>query len=285
MADTTLPLETRVNRIGELWLDPEFMASADFCAEMDTFVDAFDVAGLDCNLSYTREDHVFKAFQPVLARCAPGRLAAMTRMKFLRTGELEPRSQHWRIIRAPHHFLLAGEDERRVAHTLRFAAKTGPDALFDVTHLLLFELYGETPTRQIEMVMEAGLKALLTILNPVLETPSLEDVESLLVRFGSSSPSQERNLMVMLRGTPLARSAPVWSWLTQIADSDQADSQGLAFKVLQGADSLKFGRHLLARDWSWSRAQDFWTNHFGSEALTQATLELPFEGVAPRLGA
>ena len=46
---------------------------------------------------------------------------------------------------------------------------------------------------------------------------------------------------------------------------------------------MRFGRLLAADGWSWDPDESFQINHYGTEALIGATLDLPFNDVAPKL--
>jgi hypothetical protein len=75
----------------------------------------------------------------------------------------------------------------------------------------------------------------------------------------------------------IAVSDSTWQWLTALALDCSFGQRGVAFKILQEADSRRFGEILARANWRWRPDDDMWSNHYGSLALIDATAGVPFE--------
>ena len=135
---------------------------------------------------------------------------------------------------------------------------------------------------QFDTLIKADLKCILMDFKEVLRSPTLEDVDVLIDRYASSSPKQKDDLLILLSINSTHFSDKAWSWLMDFAQADNI-FRWLAFKTLNRADAVRFGRILLDCDWSWNSEEHYLVNHFGSSALIKATLEQPFDQIAPRL--
>src|ERR1700676_2698025 len=94
---------------------------------------------------------------------------------------------------------------------------------------------------------------------------------------------RQRNLICLLWAGKVETTELVWSWLLKVADGQETELRGVAFRALAAADGAKFGRDLLARNGSWSTTRDYWENHYGTEALIKATAATPFDQLVSRL--
>src|SRR5262249_21335996 len=68
-----------------------------------------------------------------------------------------------------------------------------------------------------------------------------------------------------------------------VAFGDDEQLRGIAHRALTLSDAKRFGAELAARDWTWSAETNHWENDYGSEALIEGTMQLPFDQVAPCL--
>ena len=73
--NTALRLGYRIQRIGDLWLDPDFRPPDTFIAELSESAARIDVAKLNRKPGRTVHDHHFHELAPALARCNPSLLA------------------------------------------------------------------------------------------------------------------------------------------------------------------------------------------------------------------
>ena len=67
------------------------------------------------------------------------------------------------------------------------------------------------------------------------------------------------------------------------ANQNTDNDRRLGFRILAGADPMRFGQSLEAEGWSWSPGKDIEINHHGTHALIKATSNIPFEKLVPRL--
>lgn len=285
LKDTDLPILRRVQRTRDLWLDPNFVPTPAFVEEVRVFASQVQVEKLHRHLSRTIEDFNFEEMEPVLARCAPKLLSSLIRRKLQSFSSCPPESRYWSAIRATDHLLLAGDAETTAAQLLRVSARdeTVNNEVYAATQLLILELHRQPAASQAEAVIGAALEYILVDLGKILRPPTSGEADALITRFGNGSASQRRDLLILLSHDRLAISASAWSWLLDVAFGAGADLNGLAFKALATLDSVRFGRELFARRWTWSANADEWVNHYGTGSLIEATTSLPFDQIVPSL--
>jgi hypothetical protein len=286
MRDMSMPLLARAERISELWLDPAFEPSAEFTAELRAQAASFNVIMLDRRSGPTLEDHNFELLEPALARSAPDLLADLMTAKLRQSSGPPADARYWRAIRATEQLILTGQPESDAARSLRISAREmDPGSeLHAATQLLILELHAQGAYKQFETVLGADLEHILLSLTAIFKPLTQGEAENLLEQFETGPPQQKRNLIVLLWGSAVASSPRLWDWLMTIAEKDtDVDIQGLAFRSLAKSDEGRFGRHLLARGWSWSPQGNYWANHYGSGALIKAAVGVPFDQLASRL--
>lgn len=122
LADTGLSLHSRIQRTGELWLDPNFEPPASFVEEVRAAATHIDVRKLNRHSTLTPEDYDFERLEPVMARCAPELLAGLIHRKMRSMAICPPESRHRSAIHATEHLVLAGEDEAVAARALRLGS-------------------------------------------------------------------------------------------------------------------------------------------------------------------
>ena len=275
----------RVDRTSELWLDPSFEPLTEFIAEVRAAANSIDVSMLDRHNGTTIEDHNFEKLELALARCAPDLLADSMAQKLRQSRSLPTQARYWRAISSTEQLILTGQAESEAARTLRLSAREAENGseLLAATQLLILELHAACANQQMETVLDADLEHILLDLTHILRTPTQSKAEALVDRFGEGSVAQRRNLIVLLWNASVRPSERLWEWVLAVADRDDPDLAGLAFRCLSAFDEVRFGSHLLARDWSWSPLGDYWVNHYGSGAVIRAAGATPFDQLAPRI--
>ena len=73
-----------------------------------------------------------------------------------------------------------------------------------------------------------------------------------------------------------------WSWIENCAIQEE-NLRRLAFNILNHTNPKRFGRALEDNNWSWDPGEDLWVNHYGTLALTEATLSSSFDKLITRL--
>ena len=283
--DMERPLQLRIQRIGELWLDPSFVPPEAFVAELRNTAACIDVEKLNRTGGRTIEDHNFEELEPALARCAPDLLAVLVRRK-LRSLETCPlKSRYWSAISATAHFVLSGEAEAAAARTLRLNGcdDDTSNESYAASQLLLMEIRNLDGRNQVEALIEADLMYILFDFTEVLRPLTPEDVDALINRYTPGSQKQQQDLLKLLAIHPVQLTDDAWSWVEAFAKQDADDLARLAFKILAHADLMRFGRTLWVDGWSWNPAEHIWVNDYGSDALIEATLSLSFDELVPRL--
>jgi hypothetical protein len=285
LKDTELALFSRVQRTRELWLDPTFKPPADFVAEVRAAGAQIDVEKLHRHSGITIEDHIFEGLEPVFARCAPDLLAELMRRKIQSTATCPAESRYWSAIRATDHLLLAGEAEAKAARTLRLSGKEADEVqeCYAASRLLMVELQDMDSQAQFDELILEDLKYISTDLAEVLHPPKPDDVDALIARYSSGSHKQQSDLVSLLSFHPVEFSDTAWSWLESVAKKGDHNLRGIIFSTLARANAVRFGQELAAEEWSWSSEAHFWVNHYGTGALIEATLALPFDQVVTRL--
>ena len=282
LADTELPLLSRVQRTEELWLDPNFEPPASFVAEVRAAATCIDVEKLNRHGGLTSEDYDFESLEPVLARCAPDLLADLIRRMMRSMATCPSESRHWSAIHATGHLVLAGEDEAAAARALRLSGGDGDDD-HAANDLLLVEIRALDAQDQFDKLIHADLKYISTKFAKILCPPTPNDVDVLIARYADGSLKQQRDLLTLLSIHPVELKDTAWSWVEEYAECQDNDSRGLAFRILTHSDPVRFGQTLETDGWSWSQDEHDWVNDYGTDALIKATLDIPFDDLAPRL--
>lgn len=285
LGDTEMPLLARVQRTSELWFDPTFEPPDAFVEEIRKAAAGIDVARLSRHGSHTIEDHHFELLEPVLARCAPDQLADLIHRKMQSIATSPAESRYWSAIQVTDHFLLAGEAEAEAARVLRSSATESDDSqeFYAASHLLMLELQDLNAHAQIDALIRADLRSFLNDLEEILHTPTTDDADALIARYADGSPKQQQDLLILLSIHPIEFSNDVWSWIEGFAKGEDRELRSFAFYALTASGELRFGRTLATEGWSWSPDAPLWVNHYGTEALIEATRALPFDQVVPRL--
>lgn len=288
LLNTANPIRSRIERVGDLWLDPSFMPPAAFVAELAIEAAQIDVTLLDRHGSNTAEDHAFEKVEPALARCVPDALSRLMRAKFRTLASVPPESRYWAAIRGPHHLLLADADAAGAAKTLRLSAGSQEEsgsgnALYEVSQLLAVEIKDQDALAQATTVLETGRGFVPVDFEWLLKPLSADEADVLIDRFGTGTNKQKSDLLALLSFQTRTLSVKAWNWGLPLLTSDVDFLRGLAYRVLCQADAGRLGSHLLSTGWSWGDPDNLYVDHYGSHALVEATLGLPFEQVLPRV--
>jgi len=287
LTDFSLPLVYRIQRIGDLWLDPAVEPPASFVSELRAAALEIDVEKLDRHSGHTVEDHSFEEVQPALARCAPDVLVELLRRKMRCYPQCPPDSRYWSAARATSCFLVADSAERATARTLRSAlsASAAQDDRFAATQLLLVELNGQTAFEQAETIIDADPEDFLRDFSEVLLPLSEAEADVLITRHGAETRNRRRNLLYVLTHVRMSYSESGWAWLLKVTSDPDDELRSIAFRGLALSDPERFGHALFSRGWAWEAIRGHWESHYGSGAIIEGTRALPFEQVVPRLAS
>ena len=285
LQDSGLAVQSRVKRIGELWLDPTFEPSDDFVSELRGFAANIDVDKLDRTMGPTVNDLNFEETLPALARFAPDLLAKLMRRK-LRSLETCPvDSRYWAAISATNQFILSGETEAAAARALRRKGLENDKAneTFAASQLLVMEIRNLSGRKQFETLINADLPIILLDFAEVLRPLTPDDMDALIRRFEATSQKQQRDLLELLPLQQVELTDGAWTWVQRFVKHEDDHIAMLAFRILNSADSSRFGRQLLDDEWSWSVQRHHDINHYGTNSLIEASNSLSFFELAPKL--
>ena len=283
--DPELSTLGRANLVGDLWLDPNFNPPEFFVPEIRKTASGIKVEKLHRHTSQTAEIHKFEQLEPVLARCAPDLLSDLVRRKMRSIGTSPPESRYWNSNYATDHLVLAGTAEAAAARTLRRSGREDDEMneLLASNRLLLLEIRDLEAQDQFDALINSALKDVFTSVTEILQCPTPTEVDALIKRHGAGSYVRQRDLLKFLSVVPVELTDKAWSWVEHFANQNTDNDRRLGFRILAGADPMRFGQSLEAEGWSWSPDKDIEINHHGTRALIKATSNIPFEKLAPRL--
>ena len=291
MRDAGPELCSQAQSLSDLWADPRFQPSQ---ALKDLVVDEaaqVEVAALVHNAGRTREELFFDSMVPAMARCCPNVLADIARQR-MRALASSPEDARFRgASEGTDHYLLADDVTAAAAQALRCSSTDDDDGreTHAAANLLFLELFNLPFREQCGALIDVDLKYIAADFATVLNRASCQDIDVLVDEYGSGSPKEQYDLLSVLSLLPWGSanatllSAETWSWLEQAALHQEDRSQELAFKTLSCVDPKRFGQLLSAHRWTWEPDNPEWVNHYGTDALVEATLSVSFAEVTPRL--
>lgn len=284
LVDEGIPLEQRIHKCDDMWLDPSFDPPAAVTIEVEQALQDYPTDKMRTGRYATREDYNFEKLLPVMARCAPHVLANLHR----RLAGAVPTNIQARAARGWHQneaLLLHGPAEMEAAHALRTSARDEQEGqeVSVASALMLTELTGLDALAQAELVVEANLKGVPTTITEDLLPLSSDQADQLIARFGSGSSKQQRDVLVLLVTQPPSLSPSAWAWVLEKLNSQDEVEERLAYMVLAAADPHRLGVHLDQSGWKFLDGADIVTMHEASGALIEATRSHPFEQISERL--
>lgn len=286
LKDTQLSPTYRSDRIGDLWLDPDFEPPDSFVSVISSEASAIDVEKLYPYTEKAGELHRFEKLKRTLARCAPDLLVKLVRRKMQSMDTSPDESRPWNSDYAATHILLADESGKAAAKKLRTSRceEREIDELFAACNLLGLEIRDLEAPDQIDTLISAGLKDILLDVIKTLRCPTPQEVDVLIQRYGGDTESEYHLLAFLSHMTDkVTLTDQAWSWAVGITRQDTDKESQSQFRLLARLDPVRFGQYLDSRDWTWDPAQNIEVNHHGTLALIEATLDTPFEKLVPRL--
>ena len=284
-ADASVPLLSRLQRLGDLVFEPTYTPPDSAIAELRVLGETFPAEQLHRQGTRSRPDHLFEQLEPALARWAPDVLAGLIHRKYSSLLTCPAESRYWAAEHVEDHFILAGAASADACAVLR-ARAAEPEKNKDdwvVNQLLVIELKGLDTLMQFERVMSADLQWISLHIGEVLGRPTSAEIDQLVGRYAAGSTAEQKNLVLLLSFHPEDITEPGWNWLITLLGEVSGDLRGILFRLLTLANPMKFGKFLAGSAWSWSAREHFWTNHFGSFALVKGEPGLPFDQLAPRI--
>ena len=291
MRDAGPELCSQAQSLSDLWADPSFQPSQDLIDVVLDEAAQVDVTELVHNAGRTREELFFDAMIPAMARCCPHILSDIARQRLHALASCAPYARFRGAWEGTDHYLLADDVAAAAARALRCSSTDDDDGreAHAAANLLFLELFNLPFCEQCRALIDADLKYIPADFATVLNRARRQDIDVLVDKYGSGSPKEQYDLLSVLSLLPWGSangtllSAGARSWLERAALHQEDRSRQLAFKTLFCVDPKRFGQLLSARRWTWEPANSEWINHYGTDALVEATLFVSFTEVAPRL--
>lgn len=283
--NTEIKPEFRVQRTEELWLDPSFQPPESFIKEVEQAIADIDVDKLSRHRSRTEEDFLLECLEPVLARFNSDLLENIIRQKMRTMETCSAESRYWCALSSTKHFVFTGTAEATAARKLRSSSnysKGDDEETITANRLLLMEVLDMRAQEQFDTLIKADLKYISSDFAEILLIPTSEDIDKLISYYSNGSYKQKYDMLCLLLDSKIKLSDNAWSWVENFAMKEE-NLRRLAFNILTHANPKRFGKTLEDNNWSWHPREDLWVNHYGTVALTEATLSSSFDKLIPRL--
>ncbi|MFD9900962.1 hypothetical protein [Mesorhizobium sp. NPDC059025] len=283
--DKELTLTWRLSRTETMWLDPAFSPPPDVIDEIRASYVGFPVNELDTQISQTKTDFEFEENEVFLARAVPDVLAELIREKLKGLGARPASSRFWVGARIRKHTLLWDSASVEAARQLRESCReeTEDREMFVGSNLMMIEILDRAGIDQFNTALNAQLGNDVDF-EEILGELSVDQVDEMISRFGDRGAPVVEALLALLLSAHVPLSEAAWNWLTEQALSGETKAQrSIAFEILTISDAKRFGAALLDRDWGWAPSGLLLVNHYGSQAVAEATRSVPFDQLVIRL--
>ncbi len=288
LQDKTLPLWKRMEKAGKFLIDPAVTLPDSFIDEVRAAAADYDMSSIDAYIGHSVDDNSWENLAPVLARGAPDVLAMLVRRKLDGLANREAEKRRIGLSRSTSEFLLSGGMTPETLRALATPAaeaegpegRGGGESEFARSRALLADVASRPAKEQVVFLLDRDAP-LYTDLASVLVPVTPEMVDELVERFGDGPKAAD--LVRALSFVDAAPGTESWAWFEEKALDVDFEAAGVASRLLWLADSARFGRNLLGKDWSWASGRDDWCNHFGSLALAEAGIALPFDQLIVRI--
>lgn len=279
LKDKGIPFFRRMDRAKHFWGVPKLTLPSAFVTELERAADKFEVSEINVGRSHSKHDFDFEQLIVPLAHGSPEALARLVRRAFSRKEKLDAERRFGTAVHCCEHFLLANSDMAEALASQRsFKAEINSDEKSYITEqMMLVEIARLSGPEQIRKLIEADLSSFTYDPGHVLKPLSVEELDGLITWASAQGTKATKDLITLLSIVEAKFSKNAWQWLIAYADDADFERRGVVFKVLSRKDKSEFGHHLLNKEWSWTTAGDVWVNHYGSLALIEASVNLPFE--------
>lgn len=282
MANRELPLFRRIDRAKHFWIDPTISVSSSFVDDLIAGSRRLDLSKVHAGMGHTREDLNLEEIAIPLARFAPISLAELMRRK-LTTGEKLNEGQRRSLSNHVLEYFILNSEEVSAALGKVRRSRSSEDA-DEKSHIrekfMLFEAASMDGRAQLALFLDANQEYISYDPGHILKAPSPEDLDSLIARYGRKRSKTQSNLVALLSLLQPQLSEAAWQWMLELALDPDFENCGVASKTLSRVAGERFGQKLLERNWSWNPGGNDWVNHYGSHAVIDASMAMPFEQIA-----
>lgn len=284
MADTALAPRERMRKLEGFWWDHSLSIPDPMIDAVTAVADQFEVGRLSTGGFRNADDLDLDRLEAALARCSPLALARLVRRRIAALATIE--DGRLRLAQAGYEALLVGDEATMsvLADEANRLTSTATAEHDGARQLLLQPAIVDLPGEaQVEALIGADLANLYTNVNPFLATLDAQAVDRLIARHRAAPVAVVRRLVELLSVMVAGLSDDAALWLTGLAFDEAFDRQVAAFEALARWRPDILSAELLARDWSWDRAENDYSAHYGALAIIRATASLPFDQVADRI--
>ena len=277
--------QSRIDRTKYYLGDPSLSIPECFSNELVVASERLDFDKMSASVSTTAEDWAWRDFSLALARCTPSEFTRIVRTRIRNQASRggEPRFGAARDVLDS--MLIVTKAERSALHVLRTTRPSKPDNREWLTqrNLLIAEIQGESPARQIQKIVESDIEFIDAALSRACSCPSTSDLDS-LVRQYHSAPERLFRVAKALTEKKVKVSDQAFGDFLRLLDDGSRRLEFEPLWIFLGRNSPEqLGAVLEERGWSWSANKPYMENIMGSEALAAANRHAPFSQFAPRL--
>ena len=282
MANRELPLLRRIDRAKYFWIDPDVSVPQAFVEDLSVASNEFNLSMVYVGRGHTREDHDLEQMVIPMARFAPSALASMIRRKLTAAKKLDASQRQALSYRAVEHFILNNAEIAAALGKVRRSRSStnAEEKCYINENFLLFETAPLDAVAQFESFLNANQKYISYDPRHVLKAPSSNELDSLIARYGQRKSKAQSNLVALLSLVEPQLSEIASQWLLDRALDPDFELCGVACKILNRVAATRFGQKLVESNWSWKPGGNDWVDHYGSHAVIDASMTMPFEQVA-----
>ena len=278
-----ISVRSRVHRTRNFWFDPYFEPPVSFDQELRRFANEINLDKLNSGRERALEEHALEDIEPALARCAPDLLANLIRRLIKTVSNCTTDNRYWNAVRLRNYALLANDGDVEIVRNMRLGRNFGDEdkEAIAANELLMIEIRNLEPREQIDILIRANVKFYLMDVAMILRPPNPEDIDELIRRYRNESPKKKRELIMLLSIHPGKLSDSAYSWIKD--HIHECKFGKFVFELLAQSDLLRFGRELAKDNWGWDPKSDIEVNHYGTDALIEATLRDPFSQIISKI--
>ncbi len=284
LARQDLPARYRVNRAEDALVDPSFPVPDLLAAELVTEVEALNFDEVNTGTSRTREDLLWSDLSLGLARCAPEELARIERQRMRGYSQRSGQARFAAAMATLDAMLLVTEGERVAMRRLRGDAPEGMDNYewTAQTNLLMVEVQGQAPLVQIQSIIDSGLDSVHESLARACGTPSIGELDELVVR--NASPPHLATIAQIVGEREMNLSEKAFDAFSGLIRDEHPRLELEPVWLLLGLNAPKqLGAVLEDRRWKWSADKPYFENTMGSRAVAAANEGKELSEIAGRL--
>lgn len=295
--DSTKPLISRIEKVSDFIIDPEFSISEDVKDEAVALAGEYNLEEIDSSRGVSIDSHQFEILSLLLARVSPEKLTRHNQEWLNSLADRDASLRQDSGNGAAKKVLSADKNTAQSVRTLRLKGKLHKDLDegYVSCNFLSCEIQGLSKIDQYRYVLDSEIEYLFDNLLNYLPALNSEDVTILFNEYFEKSSDTKRILLILLSVIPPHDICDRdWNTLESVAlaDINKIDSlpskrnytiSELAFKTLALISSERFGRKLDTIGWTWTPEQSEIIGDYGSLALTSVSAGMPLIDVVSRV--